>query len=379
MLAAPPRVRLLFSLPDDAEWLGDTRTLLTKQTTGGLLIAGGEHPLQQLHRIGTIGLPDQHVHTAHHHQGRRHRPDVIGLNQCLDPFALQSGLDEIGLGDRVVGAEPDQIHGSEDTGIRCDTPSVPDITSPGNENIKWLVRLRESRHRDAEGLFVVEGDRLYRRALEAGLVPEITFVTDPNVVDTVGKVLTVDPAALDRASYRRESEGVLAVFPQLDTSIAQLDLATPPLILIAENVEKPGNLGAMLRTAGAAGADALITVGESLDAHNPNVVRASTGALFTVPLAMSDWDELAPWLEHNGIRVICATPDAAEPVWEAHLTGPLALVVGAEDAGLSPRALALADRTVLIPQDTGIVDSLNVSVAAAILLFEARRQRTQEG
>jgi RNA methyltransferase, TrmH family len=252
----------------------------------------------------------------------------------------------------------------------------PDIISLGNERIKWLIRLRDRRHRDAEGLFVVEGGRLYRRAIEAGLTPEITFVTDPDIVETVGPVLTVDPAALDKASYRRESEGVIGVFGQLKASIDHLDLNQPPLILIAENVEKPGNLGAMLRTAGAAGADALITIGEALDAHNPNVVRASTGALFTVPLAMSDWDELGPWLDANGIRVVCATPDATEPVWEAHLTGPLALVVGAEDVGLSDRALALADRTVLIPQDTGIVDSLNVSVAAAILLFEARRQRT---
>jgi TrmH family RNA methyltransferase len=251
----------------------------------------------------------------------------------------------------------------------------PDISSPGNDHIKWLIRLRDRSHRDAEGLFIVEGDRLYRRALESGLVPEITFVIDPNAVDTVGRVLTVDPNALDKASYRRESEGVIAVFPQLDTSIAHLDLAEPPLILIAENVEKPGNLGAMLRTAGAAGADALIIVGGALDAYNPNVVRASTGALFTVPLAMSDWDELAPWLEHSGIRVVCAAPDATDPVREAHLSGPLALVVGAEDAGLSARALGLADRTVVIPQETGIVDSLNVSVAAAILLFEARRQR----
>lgn len=239
-----------------------------------------------------------------------------------------------------------------------------------------MTRLRDRRHRDAEGVFVVEGERLYRRALEAGLVPEITFLADQMVVETVGKELTVDPRALDKASYRRESQGVIGVFPQLDTSLNRLHLAESPLILIAENVEKPGNLGAMLRTAAAAGAEALITVGEALDAHNPNVVRASTGALFTVPLAMSNWDELAPWLEANDIRLVCAAPDASEPVWEAHLTGPLALAVGAEDWGLSDRALALADRTVLIPQDTGIVDSLNVSVAAAILLFEARRQRT---
>ncbi|HEX6300045.1 MAG TPA: RNA methyltransferase [Acidimicrobiia bacterium] len=254
-------------------------------------------------------------------------------------------------------------------------PVAPDITSPANDRIKWLTRLRDRRHRDAEGLFVVEGKRLYRRALEAGLVPEITFLADETLAETVGKTITVDPGALDKASYRRESQGVIGVFPQLDTRLDHLHLAEPPLILIAENVEKPGNLGAMLRTAAAAGADALITVGEALDAHNPNVVRASTGALFTVPLAMSNWDELAPWLDDNDIRVICAAPDASDPVWEAHLTGPLAIVVGAEDLGLSDAALALADCTVLIPQDTGIVDSLNVSVAAAILLFEARRQR----
>lgn len=252
----------------------------------------------------------------------------------------------------------------------------PDITSPANDRIKWLTRLRNRRHRDAEGVFVVEGERLYRRALQAGLVPDITFLADRTVVETVGKVLTVDPGALDKASYRRESQGVIGVFPQLGTGLDRLQLAEPPLILIAENVEKPGNLGAMLRTAGAAAADALITVGEALDAHNPNVVRASTGALFTVPLAMSNWDELALWLDDNDIRLVCAAPDAGEPVWEARLTGPLALVVGAEDIGLSDRALALADHTVLIPQDTRTVDSLNVSVAAAILLFEARRQRT---
>ena len=236
--------------------------------------------------------------------------------------------------------------------------------------------MRDRKHRDDEGVFVVEGERLYQRAIEAGLVPEITFLADHAVVATVGNVLTVDPGALNKASYGQESQGVIAVFPQLDTGVGHLHLTHPPLILIAENVEKPGNLGAMLRTSGAAGADALIIVGKALDAHNPNVVRASTGALFTVPLAMSNWDELAPWLDDNGMRVVCAAPDATEPVWEAPLGGPLAIVVGAEDAGLSDRALSLADRTVLIPQDTGIVDSLNVSVAAAVLLFEARRQRT---
>jgi TrmH family RNA methyltransferase len=255
---------------------------------------------------------------------------------------------------------------------------APDISSPSNERIKWLRRLRDHGHRDAEGVFVVEGERLYRRALQAGLLPIITFVTEPKTVDTVGDVVTVDPTALDRASYRKESQGLIAVFPQLETGLDHLELAQPSLILIAENVEKPGNLGAMIRTAAAAGADALITVGKTIDPHNPNVVRASTGALFTLPLAMSHWDELALWLDEQRIRVVCAAPDASEPLWESDLTGPLALVVGAEDVGLSERALTAADATVLIPHSNAIVDSLNVSVAAAILLFEARRQRSDE-
>lgn len=253
---------------------------------------------------------------------------------------------------------------------------VPDIVSPSNERIKWLVRLRDRRHRDAESVFVVEGERLYTRAIEAGLVPEVTFVTPEAMVETVGPTVTVDADALDKASYRHRSEGLVAVFGQLNTGLATLDVPDDPLILVAENIEKPGNLGAMLRTAGAAGADGLIAVGQGVDAHNPNAVRASTGALFTVPLAVTEWDELEPWLDQTSIRVICSSPDAIDSVWDTRLTGPVALVVGAEDEGLSRRAMSAADQTVLIPQTADSVDSLNVSVAAAILLFEARRQRS---
>lgn len=252
---------------------------------------------------------------------------------------------------------------------------TPDITSPANDRIKWLVRLRERRHRDAEDLFVVEGARLYERALGAGLVPVATFVTGDIDIDLVGEISTVEAAALDKASYRQRSEGLIAVFPRVPTSLASLVVGSSPLLLVTENVEKPGNLGAMLRTAGAAGVDALITVGHQVDAHNPNTVRASTGALFTVPLAVSDWEELGPWLAGRDIRVAVATPAVGPPLWDVDLTGSLALVVGAEHEGLSETALALADENVRIPQSDGAVDSLNVSVAAAILLFEALRQR----
>ena len=252
---------------------------------------------------------------------------------------------------------------------------APDITSPANDRIKWLVRLRERRHREAENLFVVEGERLYERALSAGLVPVATFVTEDIQTDLVGEVSTVERAALDKASYRQQSEGLIAVFPRIATSLSDLEIAASPLLLVTENVEKPGNLGAMLRTAGAAGIDAMITVGHHVDAHNPNTIRASTGAIFTVPLAMSDWEELAPWLAEREIRVVAAAPSGGSPLWDANLTGPLALVVGAEHDGLGETALGLADDTVHIPQSDSPVDSLNVSVAAAILLFEALRQR----
>ena len=224
---------------------------------------------------------------------------------------------------------------------------------------------------------MVEGDRLYQRALDSGLIPIVTFVADQVDVETTGETVTVDPLALDKASYRQQSEGVIGVFPQLDTSLWSLPSAGEPLILVAEDVEKPGNLGAMLRSAAAAGADALVTVGAGVDPHNPNVVRSSTGALFEVPLAVSDWDDLEDWLTRRQIRAVCASPAATDVVWDADLSGRLALVVGSEDEGLSARALTLADQIVLIPQANAAVDSLNVSVAAAILLFEARRQRSQ--
>lgn len=205
----------------------------------------------------------------------------------------------------------------------------------------------------------------------------MTFVSPDSRIDTEGDTLTVAPAALDKASYRKRADDVIAVFPQLDTGLENVTPPANPLILVAEDVGKPGNLGAMLRTAAAAGADAFIAVGGTPDPHNPNAVRASTGALFTTTLAVSAWDELEPWLKERDIAVLCSTPATAEPIWDVDLTGAVALVLGAEDAGVSERALSVAHRTVFIPQVGETVDSLNVSVAAGVLLFEARRQRVR--
>lgn len=260
---------------------------------------------------------------------------------------------------------------------RCDTAPVGfEITSLSNERIKWLVRLRERKRRDAERVFVVEGPRLYHRALAAGLKPRITFISDQAIDGTVGECVTVAPDVLDKASYRPRSQGLIAVFDQEDSTLGEIERGPRPLLLIAENVEKPGNLGAMSRTAAAAGANAVITVGDAVDRWNPNVLRSSTGAIFSLPIVSASWDEVGPWLAERDIRVVAASPDAAESLWETDLTGPVAIVVGAEDEGLSEGAEAIADHLVAIPQRDDVVDSLNASVSAAVALFEAVRQRS---
>lgn len=246
-----------------------------------------------------------------------------------------------------------------------------DITSPQNERIKWLVRLRDRKHRDAEGVFVAEGERLYSRALAAGLEPATTFVSESS--DAVGDVVTVSPDVLDKASYRNRSQGIIGVFPQFETGLDRITQRS--LLLAVEGVEKPGNLGAMLRTAAAAGVDGVIAVGPSVDPFNPNVLRSSTGAVFSVPMAVSDWQEFGPWL--GDLDVVATSPDASDSIWDVDLAAPSAILIGAEDIGLSQRALSIATRSVRIPQARGETDSLNASVTAGVVLFEAVRQRTR--
>lgn len=246
-----------------------------------------------------------------------------------------------------------------------------DITSPSNDRIKWLVRLRDRRHRDAERVFVVEGRRLYGRAIESGLTPIVTFVSDD--FDTTGETISVLPDVIDKASYRSRAEGLIGVFPQFEVDLGRIVLGSDPLVLMVENIEKPGNLGAMLRTAVAAGTDAVVAVGGSVDPFNPNVLRSSTGAIFSMPFAMTSWEQLGPWLE--AMKVVATSPDATSSIWETDMSGPTALLIGAEHEGLSEEALSTASVTVTIPQATGTTDSLNASVAAGIVLFEAVRQR----
>lgn len=251
----------------------------------------------------------------------------------------------------------------------------PEITSLGNERVKWLRSLRERRNRDRDGAFLVEGERTYRRALAAGLEPLFT-ISEFEADWIVGPKALATPAVLDKISYRSTSQGLAAAFTLLDTELDRIQLGASPLVLVAEGIEKPGNLGAMMRTADAVGADAVIVVGDALDIHNPNVVRSSTGAIFTVPVATTDWEELGRWLTDNHLTTHAASPQAETPLWDVDLTHGVAVVIGAEHSGLSPTAKATANAVFAIPHDeVGIADSLNASVTAAVVLFEAARQR----
>jgi TrmH family RNA methyltransferase len=252
-----------------------------------------------------------------------------------------------------------------------------DITSAANPRIKRLASLRGRREREREGVFVVEGTREIERAV-AGGIPILEVYYDsavfPGPPYPAGLELGVAAAVLDRASYRSRSQGVIAVFEAFDLTLENLVAPADPLFLMVESIEKPGNLGAVLRTADAVGASGLIVTDTVADPFNPNVIRSSTGALFSVPVAVATLDEAVIWLHNRDIEIYAADPAGEDLLWDADLTRPTALLVGSEHAGLTEGARALADALVTIPMQ-GITDSLNVSVSMAVLAYEAIRQR----
>jgi RNA methyltransferase, TrmH family len=260
-----------------------------------------------------------------------------------------------------------------------------EITSPANPRIKHLVALRRRRARDLDGVTLVEGYAELDLALSAGVVPlalyyspELTSGDDLGVLGRAGalgaEVVKVSKPVFGKIAYRESPDGWLAVVPTVDTDLDRLDLGEQPLLLICEGVEKPGNLGAILRTADAAGVAAVIATDPVTDWGNANLVRASKGAVFCVPVAAAPTARVLPWLAERGVRVAAATPDGAVPLAEADLTGPVAIAVGSETHGLSGPWLSQADVTVRIPM-FGRADSLNVSTSAAIVVYEAVRQR----
>jgi TrmH family RNA methyltransferase len=260
------------------------------------------------------------------------------------------------------------------------------ITSPSNPRIRAAAHLRERRERDRTGLTLVDGAREVLRALEAGVDVVEAFVAPglaerpdgPAIVDRLAAAGTVcvDVAegALGRLAFGDRSEGVVAVIRTPPTGLDRLVVGEDALVVVAEGVEKPGNLGAILRSADGAGADALVVADPRTDPFNPNAIRASLGTIFSVPLAAATSVETLAWLSTRSIRPVAASVRAEAAYAEVDLRGPIAIVLGSEARGLSdtwgdPDVLA-----VRIPMH-GVADSLNVSVAAAVLLYEARRQR----
>jgi TrmH family RNA methyltransferase len=299
-----------------------------------------------------------------------------------------------------------------------------EIASPANPRIKQLVALRRRRIREQAGVTLVEGYEELRLALSAGVRPQALYYCQDlaapgtlrlakQVADLGSEVIQVTRQVFSKIAYRETPDGWLAVVPAVPTSLADLptslaDLPTSladlpasqpvppasvsglaaslagsaaagrPLILICEGVEKPGNLGAILRTADAAGVTAVIAADPVTDWGNPNVVRASKGTLFCVPVAAASSADVLAWLSDRALPLVATSPDARTAVTEVDLTGPVALAVGSEKAGLPRQWLARADHQVRIPM-FGKADSLNVATSAALVTYEAVRQRMAAG
>jgi RNA methyltransferase, TrmH family len=268
--------------------------------------------------------------------------------------------------------------------------NVP-IESPANQRIKDAARLRDRRERDSTGLTLVDGGREALRAIEAGAVVETAFVC-PALISTtqarrvhekltqdVGpfgaaiEVVEIGEHAYEKLAYGDRSDGVVLVVRAPRAALADLELPPDPLIIVTEDVEKPGNVGAILRSADAVGAAAAIAAGGT-DLFNPNVIRASVGTVFSVPVAAAPAGDVSAWLRERAVRVVATRVDADRLHVDADLTGAVAIVLGSEAEGLSDAWRGTGVEAVRIPM-TGRADSLNVSVTAAVLLYEAWRQR----
>ncbi len=260
------------------------------------------------------------------------------------------------------------------------------IESLQNPRVKAAVKLRKAKLRKEAGQTLVEGHREIQRATTSGwklnelyYCPELHLDPEaPKLVLNIQKsgvpVFQCSESAFRKMSYRDTPDGLLALSPLVGRTLGELELPDNPLLLIAENLEKPGNLGTILRTADAAGADAVIVCGQKTDINNPNVIRASIGTLFFMPIAQASSKEIIQWLDRNNIQILATMPDAALDYTEVDLRGGIAIVVGSEDEGLTPAWVGGSVLQLSIPM-FGKNDSLNVSTAAAILLYEAIRQR----
>ena len=260
------------------------------------------------------------------------------------------------------------------------------IESPQNPRVKAAVKLRKGNVRRETGQTLVEGCREILRATESKwefielyYCPELYLESEAdqlitNIRNGGTPVFRCSEAAFRKMSYRDTPDGLMALSPLVGSSLDELELPENPLLLIAENLEKPGNLGTILRTADATGVNAVIVCGHKTDINNPNVIRASIGTLFFMPVAVTSTEETLQWLQKHGIQSLAALPDAEQEYTDTDMRGGTAIVVGSEDEGLTRDWIEHSNLHVRIPM-LGKNDSLNVSTASAVLLYEAMRQR----
>lgn len=254
------------------------------------------------------------------------------------------------------------------------------INSVQNPFIKSLVQLQDkAKVRRETGTFLIEGKREIELALQGNyeietilFVPEMTSIEGMKNLDV--QIIEISRDVYEKLAYRDSTEGLLAVAKTKTMKLADLNLSENPLILVAEAPEKPGNIGALLRTADAAGLDAVIIANPKSDLYNPNIVRSSVGCLFTNTIATGSTSEIIEFLNQRKISIYCATLQDSKPYHNQDFTTPTALVVGTEATGLTQEWRDAARQNIIIPMQ-GAIDSMNVSVAAAVLIFEAKRQR----
>ena len=258
------------------------------------------------------------------------------------------------------------------------------ISSLQNPSVKNLVKLNKARERRDQNLFVIEGARELSLALAGDYSVKEVYVCEelfaasryPMVLEgfSSDKIIQITPQVFEKVAYRKASDGIIALAHPKSHTLSGLKLSDNPFVIILESVEKPGNLGAILRSADAAAVDAVIVCDPQTDVYNPNVIRSSVGGLFTVQTAVCSSAEAMEWLQENAIKSFAAELEAAEFYQDVDFKGPSAIVMGTEAEGLTDLWLNFATQRIKIPM-RGKIDSLNVSVSTAVLTFEAMRQR----
>ena len=256
------------------------------------------------------------------------------------------------------------------------------ITSLQNPKVKLIQRLRGKRYRQQENRFVIEYERDLQRALQQGyqidfilVCPELAGIDAAPFAAGEQRFL-ITPALLKRLTYRENPTGIIAVMHgKASRALVDLERRAPQFVLVLDNLRVPGNIGALLRTADAAGLDAVILVDSALDLYNPNIIRSSTGACFCDDIYVLSSDDAAEYFARRGFQLLAADAGGDASVYDVALRRPSALILGAEDRGLSDYWRGRCHQLIRVPMTGQLIDSLNVSVTGAIIMYEMRRQQ----